>query len=160
MPTVLSLPPPGARGIGRRIAIAVARFTAEQSERMLDDAVAALIAEGVDDRDITVAWVPGSFELPLACEAFAQSGRHDGVIALGCVIRGETSHYDYVCEAAARGVLATGLKHGRPVIFGVLTTENRAQAEARIDGTKGHKGRECASAVLEMLATLAAIRSD
>jgi 6,7-dimethyl-8-ribityllumazine synthase len=148
---------PDRRGDHRRIAIAVARFTEDISTRLLDSTVKTLREHGVADDDITVAWVPGSFELPLVCDTFAHSGDFDGVIALGCVIRGETSHYDQVCDAAARGALDTGLRHGLPVIFGVLTTENRDQALARSGGAKGDKGRDCALAVLEMVGTLEAI---
>jgi 6,7-dimethyl-8-ribityllumazine synthase len=141
----------------RKVAIVAARFTQEISEILLDDAVRTLLAHGVEDEAILIAWVPGCYELPLACEHFARRPDIDGVIALGCVIRGETSHYDYVCDNAARGIAEVGLRHLRPVIFGVLTTENRAQAMARSDGTKGRKGVECAEALLDMLGTVGAI---
>jgi 6,7-dimethyl-8-ribityllumazine synthase len=156
MPTPIE---PRTDGKGRRIAIVAARFTQAITQILLDDAVLALRTQGVDENDITIAWVPGSFELPLTCEIFASSGSVDGVIALGCVIRGETSHYDYVCESAAKGILETGLRHRIPVIFGVLTTEDRAQALARADGTKSSKGAECADAVLTMIGTVEAIRT-
>ena len=150
---------PTEGGKGRRIAIVAARFTQDVTQILVDDAVRGLRAQGVDEKDITIAWVPGSFELPLTCEEFARSGSVDGVIALGCVIRGETTHYDYVCDGATRGILETGMRHRIPVIFGVLTTEDRAQALARADGSKCHKGTECAEAVLTMIGTIEAIRS-
>jgi 6,7-dimethyl-8-ribityllumazine synthase len=146
------------RGEGRRIAIVAARFTKDLSQMMVDRAVATLESRGVATDDITLAWVPGSFELPLICDEFAGGGEYDGVIALGCVIRGETTHYDYVCQAATDGVLQTGLRHSIPVLFGVLTTENQAQAVARADGSKGDKGADCATAVLQMIALLDAAR--
>ena len=92
---------PPVRGAGRRIAIVAASFTADVSQMMVDRAIASLESHGVASDDITLTWVPGSFELPLACDAYARRADCDGVIALGCVIRGETTHYDYVCAAAA-----------------------------------------------------------
>ena len=125
MPDTLTPLPPHP---GLQVAIAVARFNEDISQRLLDGAIETLVLNGILADHITVAWVPGSFELPLLCDAWARQGNHAGIIALGCVIRGETSHYDYVCEAAASGILQTGLRHELPVIFGVLTTENREQA--------------------------------
>jgi 6,7-dimethyl-8-ribityllumazine synthase len=149
---------PPTRGAGRRIAIVAARFTADVTQMMVDRAVTTLESHGVASDDITLTWVPGSFELPLVCDGYAQRTDCDGVIALGCVIRGETTHYDYVCEAATEGILQSNLAHRCPVIFGVLTTEDRAQAFARADGTRGDKGADCATAVLEMIAILEALR--
>lgn len=154
MPNTLE---PNRDGQGRRIGLVVARFTQEISQRLLDSTVRTLVENGVADGDITVAWVPGSFELPLACDSYARTEDYDAIIALGCVIRGETSHYDYVCESAARGVLGTGLRYQIPVVFGVLTTENRDQAEARAGGDHGDKGKECALAALEMIGVIDAI---
>lgn len=145
-------------GAGRRIAIVASSFTMDLSQMMVDHTVATLAAHGVASDDITLTWVPGSFELPLACDTYARRSDCDGVIALGCVIRGETTHYDYVCNAAADGVLRTNLAHRCPVIFGVLTTEDRAQAIARADGSKGNKGADCATAVLQMIGILEALR--
>lgn len=151
---------PDCSGAGRRIGIAVARFTQEISQRLLDTTISTLLESGVADSDITVTWVPGAFELPLACDTFARTEDYDALIALGCVIRGETSHYDYVCENSARGIHDTGLRYQIPVIFGVLTTENRAQAEARSGGENGDKGRECALAALEMVGVIDAIHEN
>lgn len=149
---------PTTRGKGRRIAIVATRFTEDISQMMVDRAVATLESHGVASDDITLAWAPGSFELPLVCDEFAGSGEYDGVIAFGCVIRGETTHYDYVCKAAVDGIVQTNLRHNIPVLFGVLTTEDRAQALARADGTKGDKGADCATAVLDMIGVIDAIR--
>ncbi|MEE2887434.1 MAG: 6,7-dimethyl-8-ribityllumazine synthase [Planctomycetota bacterium] len=154
MPSTLE---PNRSGSGRRIGVVVSRFTEEISQRLLDSTVATLVENGVADADITVVWVPGSFELPLVCDTYAESRAYDAIITLGCVIRGETSHFDYVCENAARGILDAGLRHQIPVIFGVLTTENRSQAEARAGGDHGDKGRECALAALEMIGVIDAI---
>lgn len=151
---------PTLDGKGRRVAIAAAGFTRSLSQAMLEDAVETLIKHGVADQDITTTWVPGSFELPLVAEAFAETGRYDGVICLGVVIRGETSHYDYVCEGASEGILKTSLAHALPVMFGVLTTEDQAQAEARIHGAKGRKGAECATGLLELLSVLDSIAGE
>lgn len=148
---------PDRSGSGRRIGVVVSRFTEEISQRLLGSTIATLTENGVIDTDITVAWVPGSFELPLICDTFAKSQAYDAIIALGCVIRGETSHYDYVCENAARGVLDTSLRYQVPVIFGLLTTENRSQAEARAGGDHGDRGRDCALAALEMIGVIDAI---
>ena len=149
---------PSIRGAGRRIAIVAASFTADISRMMVDRAIATLESHGVANADITLTWVPGSFELPLACDAYARREDCDAVIALGCVIRGETTHYDYVCEAATNGILQTNLAHRCPVIFGVLTTEDREQAVARADGTKGDKGADCATSALQMIGILEALR--
>ena len=153
---VTELNPP-IRGAGRRIAIVAARFTADVVEMMVDHTVATLESHGVASDDITLTWVPGSYELPLVCDGYARRADCDGVIALGCVIRGETTHYDYVCEAATEGILRTNLQHHCPVIFGVLTTDNRAQALARADGSKGDKGTDCATAALQMIDILEAL---
>ena len=142
------------------IAIVAARFTKDICDILVADAISTLKERGLGDDDITVAWVPGAFELPLICDTFAFQGVCDGIIAFGCVIRGETTHYDYVCEGATRGILGASLDHGIPIILGVLTTENREQAMARADGTKCRKGVECAEAVLSMLGTMKAIEAS
>ncbi len=149
---------PRIRGAGRRIAIVAARFTADVVQMMVDRTVGTLESHGVASDDISLTWVPGSYELPLVCGSYAQRADCDGVIALGCVIRGETTHYDFVCKAVTDGILQTNLEHRCPVIFGVLTTENRDQAFARADGSKGDKGADCATAVLEMIGILEALR--
>jgi 6,7-dimethyl-8-ribityllumazine synthase len=145
-------------GAGRRIGIAVARFNEPVTEKLLEGALDALRGAGVAEDDLIVVRVPGAFELPLACEAMAARGGLDAIIAIGCVIRGETTHYDYVCEAAEQGTVAVGLQHRLPVLFGVLTTENGEQAFARAGGDKGNKGAEIALDALRMADLLRRIR--
>lgn len=136
-------------GRGLRVGIAVARFNEVVTERLLQGALAACTATGVAEADVTVVHVPGAFELPLACQWLARGG-FDAVVALGAVIRGETSHYDYVCSGATDGVLRVELDTGVPVAFGVLTCENLAQALARAGGEAGNKGDDAVRAALEM----------
>jgi 6,7-dimethyl-8-ribityllumazine synthase len=138
---------------GLRFGIAAANFNDFVVDRLLDAAVGALIERGVTAGDILVVRVPGAWELPLAVQRLAESGRHDALIALGCVIRGETPHFDYVAAEASRGLTDVSLKSGLPVGFGVLTTENVEQAMERAGGKAGNKGVDAAMAALE-LATL------
>ena len=145
-------------GAGRRIGIAVSRFNEPVTSKLLDGALSALREAGVADDDLIVVHVPGAFELPLACDAMAGRGGLDAIVALGCVVRGETTHYDYVCEAAEQGVVAVGLQHRLPVLFGVLTTENGEQAFARAGGAKGNKGAEVALDALRMADLLQQVR--
>jgi 6,7-dimethyl-8-ribityllumazine synthase len=105
----------------------------------------------VKDDDITVAWVPGAFEIPWAAKKMAQSGKYDAVICLGTVIRGSTSHYDYVCNEAAKGIASVGLETGIPVLFGVVTTENIEQAIERAGTKAGNKGYDCALSAIELI---------
>jgi 6,7-dimethyl-8-ribityllumazine synthase len=142
-------------GKGRRIAIAVARFNGEVTSKLEAGAVAALREAGVAEDDLVVVRVPGAFELPLVCQRFAASGRFDAVVALGAVIRGETSHYDHVCSTASQGVLQASLATGVPVLFGVLTCDTDAQAEARAGGAHGNKGADVALDALRMADLLA-----
>ncbi|MCW8924662.1 MAG: 6,7-dimethyl-8-ribityllumazine synthase, partial [Xanthomonadales bacterium] len=121
-------------------------------------ALDALHRNGIDDDDITLAWVPGAFELPLAADVHAGSGRYDAVIALGAVIRGGTPHFDYVAGECSRGLAEVGLKHGLPVIFGVLTTDNVDQALERAGAGEGNKGFDMAIAALNMIALLDRVR--
>lgn len=145
-------------GAGRRVGIAVSRFNEPVTAKLLDGALEALRGAGVAEDDLIVVHVPGAFELPLACDAMASRGGLDAIVALGCVIRGETGHYDYVCEAAEQGVVAVGLQHRLPVLFGVLTTENGDQAFARAGGAKGNKGAEVALDALRMADLLQQVR--
>lgn len=116
---------------GLRIAIVVARFNQNITQKLLDGALACLKEYGASDDSITVAYVPGSFELPIAAKAFAETGDVNAVICIGAVIRGETAHFDYVSSAAAEGILQVSLETDVPVIFSVLTTENLQQAQDR-----------------------------
>ena len=137
-----------------RMALCVARFYSDLADRLEAGARAAFAEGGVDDVDRFD--VPGAFELPLAARYCADSGRYEGVACLGAVIRGETSHYDYVCESAASGILRVSLDTGVPCAFGVLTVENMDQALARTGDGKRHQGEDAAHAVLQM----AALRSS
>jgi 6,7-dimethyl-8-ribityllumazine synthase len=133
-----------------RIAIVVSRFNETISKLLLDGALDGLRRNGVAEDDISVAWVPGAFELPATARRFASSGEVDAVVCVGAVIRGETSHFDYVAGQAAAGIAEATVATGVPVIFGVLTTENSEQANERAGGKKGNKGFEAAAAAIEM----------
>ena len=156
MPKYLSAKPDGG---GLRVGIAVARFNELVTDRLLEGALAACRECGVADDDVFVARVPGAFELPQAAQILATTLRCHAVAVLGAVIRGETSHYDYVCSAATDGTLRVCLDRSIPVAFGVLTCENLAQALARAGGDAGNKGHDAVLAALEM-ATLQRIASD
>ena len=145
------VPPPVLDGAGLRIAVVAARFNSHITLRLLDGARRGLAAAGVADDDIDVHWVPGSFEIPLAAQALAAD--HDAVLCLGCVIRGETAHFEHVAGQCAAGIMRVGLDTGKPVIFGVLTTENLAQALARSDPEPGghNVGEEGAAVAVEMV---------
>lgn len=142
-------------GRGLRFGIAVARYNGFITERLLQGARETLVTHGVAESDISIAFVPGSFELPLAAKRMAQSGRYDGVLCLGAVIRGETAHFEHVAGSAARGVLDAGIQTGVPVIFGVLTTDTVQQARERVS-----KGAETALAGLEMVNLLRVLCRD
>jgi 6,7-dimethyl-8-ribityllumazine synthase len=139
----------------RRVVIVAARFNAALVDQLVAGASAAWHAHGGQDSRLYVERVPGAFELPLAAKMFAASGRVDAVIALGCVIRGDTPHFDFVAGECARGLMEAGLSTGVPVIFGVLTTESQVQAEERADVARMNKGRESMEAALEMIQLLA-----
>lgn len=134
-----------------RVGIVVARFNEFITSKLLSGALDCLRRENVADEDIEVAWVPGAFEIPLIASEMAQSGRYDAVICLGAVIRGNTSHYDYVCSEVSKGIAQISLKTGIPVMFGVLTTENIEQAIERAGSKAGNKGSECAHGAIEMV---------
>jgi 6,7-dimethyl-8-ribityllumazine synthase len=131
-----------------RYAIAVGRFYEDLAERLVSGAQEVLVEAGASEADVFD--VPGAFELPLAAKYAAESGRYAGVVCLGAVIRGETSHYDHVCNEAARGIQDISLRTGVPCSFGVLTVESMDQALARTGGGKRHQGRDAAAAVLRM----------
>ena len=142
---------------GRRIGIAVAKFNDAITVRLLTGARAELRRAGVNDSDVCEVWVPGAFELPLAAKALLLHGHVDAVIALGSVIRGDTSHYDFVAGECARGLQEVQIDIGSPVVFGVLTTENLEQAIDRASVVRMDKGGEAAATALEMLDALDAI---
>jgi len=139
-----------------KVAIICARFNGDIVESMREAAYQTLIENGVNEQDIKVIHVPGAFELPLATKALALSRKYSSVIALGCVIRGDTPHFDYVCYGAAIGLLQVSLETNTPVAFGVLTTETKEQALQRSSSTKleDNKGRDAALCVLEMMNVL------
>lgn len=143
---------------GRRFALLVSRFNEEITGEMLEGARACLLQHEVAEEDVEVFRVPGAWELPQAARALVEAGRHDAVVALGCVIRGETPHFDYVAGEAARGLGQVARSGSVPVAFGVLTTETVEQARERADRARGDKGREAALAALEMVALLDRIR--
>ena len=138
-----------AKGI--RVGIVAARFNEFITSKLLSGAMDGLIRHDVQEEDIHVAWVPGAFEIPLIASKMAKSGKYDAVICLGAVIRGSTSHYDYVCNEVSKGIAAVGLDSGIPVLFGVLTTENIEQAIERAGTKAGNKGYDCALGALEMV---------
>ena len=134
-----------------KVAIVVARFNEFITSKLLGGALDTLARHGVKDDDISVAWVPGAFEIPLIAGKLAGSGKYDAVIALGAVIRGSTTHYDLVCNEAAKGIAQVQMKTGVPVLFGVITTENIEQAIERAGSKAGNKGSECAESAIEMV---------
>jgi 6,7-dimethyl-8-ribityllumazine synthase len=139
---------------GRRIAIVASRFNEIATVRLAAGARACLLERGVPADRIDEYWVPGAWELPLAADRLAARAVYDAVVALGCVIRGETPHFDYVSGETARGLAEISLRHGLPVAFGVLTTDDAAQAMDRAGGRHGNKGWEAADAALEMITFL------
>ncbi len=134
-----------------RVGIVVSRFNEFITSKLLGGALDGLTRLGVEDDDIETAWVPGAFEIPLIAKKMADSGKYDTVIALGSVIRGSTSHYEYVCAEVSKGIAQVSLASGVPVLFGVLTTENIEQAIERAGSKAGNKGFECAQDAVEMV---------
>lgn len=144
-------------GHGVRVGIVCARFNDVITERLLAACRETLLEHGVPDGHIDEHWVPGAFELPMAAKACAESGRYDAVIGIGCVIRGDTPHFDYVAGEASRGVMRAQLDTGVPCVFGVLTTDTVEQAEERSIG-EGNKGIEFAEAAIEMATLVRSLR--
>ena len=136
---------------GIKVGIVAARFNEFITSKLLGGAVDALTRENVNEDDIDVAWVPGAFEIPLIASKMAGSGKYDAVICLGAVIRGSTSHYDYVCNEVSKGIASVSLQTGVPVMFGVVTTENIEQAIERSGTKAGNKGYDCALSAIEMI---------
>lgn len=136
---------------GMRVAIVAARFNEDITSKLLEGAQRVLKERNA--KLVDVVWVPGAFEIPLMAQHLSQGKKkkYDAIITLACVIRGDTSHFDYVCEGVTRGVMDVSLKKNLPVIFGVLTTENHDQAVARVGGAHGHKGEEAALTAIEMV---------
>lgn len=136
---------------GIRVGIVASRFNEFITSKLLDGAVDGLLRHDVKEKDINVAWVPGAFEIPLIASKMAGSGKYDVVICLGAVIRGSTSHYDYVCSEVSKGIANVSLKTGVPVMFGVLTTDTIEQAIERAGTKAGNKGYDCALGAIEMV---------
>ena len=137
-----------------KVGIVAARFNEFITSKLLSGALDGLLRHEVREDDVHVAWVPGAFEIPLVAAKMARSGRSrkfDGIVALGAVIRGSTSHYDYVCNEVSKGIAAVSLESGVPVLFGVLTTENIEQAIERAGTKAGNKGYDCAVSAIEMV---------
>jgi 6,7-dimethyl-8-ribityllumazine synthase len=137
-------------GKGRKFALVVGRTNEFITNRLLEGATDTLVRQEVADKDLTVVYVPGSFEIPAAAKRLAESGTYDGVICLGTVIRGSTPHFDYIAAEVAKGVAQAALTTAVPVIFGVLTTDTIEQAIERSGSKSGNKGRDAALAALEM----------
>lgn len=136
---------------GMRVGIVASRFNSFIVQKLLDGAVDGLVRHGVEENNITAVWVPGAFEIPVIARKMAESDKYDAVIAVGAVIRGSTTHYDYVCAEVSKGIAQVGLQTGKPVMFGVITTENIEQAIERAGSKAGNKGYDCALAAIEMI---------
>ncbi len=134
-----------------KVGIVVARFNEFITSKLLGGAIDGLKRENVKEEDIEVAWVPGAFEIPLVAKKMAESKKYDSVICLGAVIRGATSHYDYVCAEVSKGVAQVSMNSGIPVMFGILTTDTIEQAVERAGTKAGNKGFECAQGAIEMV---------
>ncbi len=135
---------------GQQFAVVVSRFNELVTQKLLEGAVSTLRRCGVNDEDITVVWVPGSFELPFAANELAKTGRYAAICCLGAVLQGETDHNQYINQQAAGGIMRVGLETGVPVLFGVLTCDNLEQALNRAGGKVGNKGAEAALAAVEL----------
>lgn len=134
-----------------KIGIVAARFNEFITSKLLSGAVDGLTRHDVKEEQIDVAWVPGAFEIPLIAQTMAQSGKYDAVICLGAVIRGATTHYDYVCAEVSKGIAQISMQTGVPVMFGVLTTDTIEQAIERAGSKAGNKGFDCAAGAIEMI---------
>jgi len=145
------------QGEGLKVAVVVSRFNSAVTQRLLDGALDRLRRLGVSSKEIEVVWVPGSFELPQAAKALAQTGRYDGILPLGCVIRGETPHFDYICRAVTQGLSHVALESDIPIVYGVLTADTAEQALER-SGLKSNKGAEAAESLIELISVLRAIK--
>ncbi len=140
-----------------RIALVISRFNESITQLLYEGAVQRLQELEIINHYVTVVWVPGAIEIPIAAQRLARTHGYEAIVCLGAVIRGETDHYDYVCDHVNLGCHRVSLEHDIPVVFGVLTTSNEAQAKARLGGVHGHKGRESVDTALEMIAVLRAI---
>lgn len=144
---------------GIKVGIVAARFNDFIVSKLLGGAMDGLVRHGVSEEDVDVAWVPGAFEIPLIAKKMASSGKYDAVICLGAVIRGATSHYDLVCNEAAKGIAMVAQNADIPVMFGVITTDTIEQAIERAGSKAGNKGFECATGAIEMVNLIKAIEA-
>ena len=144
---------------GIKVGVVASRFNEFIVSKLLSGCLDTLLRHGVQGDDISVAWVPGAFEIPLIASKMAKSGKYDAVIALGAVIRGSTSHYDYVCGEVSKGVANVSLNSDIPVMFGVLTTDTIEQAIERAGSKAGNKGSECAQGAIEMVNLIRALEA-
>ena len=140
-----------------KVGIVAGRFNEFITSKLVGGAMDGLLRHDVKDEDVDIAWVPGAFVIPLVASKMAKSGKYDAVICLGAVIRGDTTHYDYVCNEVSKGIATVSLESGIPVMFGVLTTENIEQAIARAGSKGGNKGYDCALGAVEMVNLLRTI---
>lgn len=138
-------------GEGLKVGIIASRFNELITSKLVSGAEDCLTRHGVSGDDISVAWVPGAFEIPIITKRMAQSGKYDAIICVGAVIRGATSHYDYVCNEVSKGIAAVSLETGVPALFGILTTDTIEQAIERAGTKAGNKGTDCAMSALEMV---------
>ena len=136
---------------GIKIGIVASRFNEFIVSKLIAGAKDALVRHNVKDDDITLAWVPGAFEIPVVAKKMAKSGKYDAIICLGTVIRGATSHYDYVCNEVSKGIAAASMETEIPIMFGIVTTENIEQAIERAGTKAGNKGYDCALGAIEMI---------
>jgi 6,7-dimethyl-8-ribityllumazine synthase len=135
---------------GKKFGIVVSRFNEFISTKLLEGAVDTLVKHGVDEKEVSIVWVPGSFEIPMLAKKMANSGKYDGVICLGAIIRGETPHFDLIASEAAKGVAKVAMDSDVPCVFGVITTDNLEQALDRAGTKSGNKGRDAARTAIEM----------
>ena len=136
---------------GMKVGIIASRFNEIITNKLLGGAVDGLVRHGVEENNITAAWVPGAFEIPVIAEKMAASKKYDAIICVGAVIRGSTSHYDYVCNEVSKGIAQVSMNTGVPVMFGIVTTENIEQAIERAGTKAGNKGYDCALGAIEMV---------
>ena len=146
-------------GKGVKVGMVASRFNEFITTKLVSGAEDCLKRHGVSDEDISVAWVPGAFEIPVVAKRMAASGKYDAVICVGAVIRGATSHYDYVCSEVSKGIAAVSLDTGIPVLFGILTTDSIEQAIERAGTKSGNKGTDCAMSALEMVQLMRSLES-
>ncbi len=139
---------------GMKVGIVASRFNEFITNKLLGGAVDGLVRHGVEEKNITAAWIPGAFEIPTVAKKMAESGKYDAVICVGAVIRGSTTHYDYVCNEVSKGIAHISMETGVPTLFGILTTDNIEQAVERAGTKAGNKGYDCALSAIEMVNVL------